>query len=420
MNIAIIGSGPSAFYAAQYLSNDEKVKVDIIEKFFAPYGLVRYGVAPDHQKTKNIIKLFNRILERKNVDFFGNINVSKDISLSFLSKNYDAVLIATGASKDKLLNIKGESLNGVIGSSEFVGWYNDNPDFKGLSPNLNSNNVVIIGNGNVALDCARILSKTEEEFNGSDISKENLKDLINSNIKNIYIIGRRGPKEAKFTIAELREFKDINEYSVSINFSRETIKTFINDETIDTRVKKNLEVFNDLFDIGKKNKEIIFDFFKSPVEIYGNGKVEGIRLKDKNGVLFDIETSLIIKSIGYRATTIDNLKMDKTNNFILNNDGHIEKNIYTTGWASSPSVGVIGTNKLKAIETVKKILTEVNHIKKNSTSKLKDEIIKNNITYVSKNAWKTLNQTEEDRAMPNFVREKFKDINLVLKTLNIN
>ena len=224
MNIAIIGSGPSAFYAAQYLSNDEKVKVDIIEKFFAPYGLVRYGVAPDHQKTKNIIKLFNRILERKNVDFFGNINVSKDISLNFLSKNYDAVLIATGASKDKLLNIKGESLKGVIGSSEFVGWYNDNPDFKGLSPNLNSNNVVIIGNGNVALDCARILSKTEEEFNGSDISKENLKVLTNSNIKNIYIIGRRGPKEAKFTIAELREFKDINEYSVSINFSRETLK----------------------------------------------------------------------------------------------------------------------------------------------------------------------------------------------------
>ena len=112
--------------------------------------------------------------------------------------------------------------------------------------------------------------------------------------------------------------------------------------------------------------------------------------------------------------------MDKTNNFILNNDGHIEKNIYATGWASSPSVGVIGTNKGKAIETVKKILTEVNHINKNSTSKLKDEIIKNNITYVSKNDWKTLNQTEEDRAMPNFVREKFKDINLVLKTLNIN
>ena len=172
MNVAIIGSGPSAFYAAQCFSNDEKVKVDIIEKFFAPYGLVRYGVAPDHQKTKNIIRLFNRVLERENVDFFGNVNVSTDISLNFLSENYDVVLIATGASKDKLLNIKGESLNGVIGSSEFVGWYNDNPDFTTLSPNLNSSNVVIIGNGNVALDCARILSKTEEELNGSDISKK--------------------------------------------------------------------------------------------------------------------------------------------------------------------------------------------------------------------------------------------------------
>ena len=172
MNIAIIGSGPSAFYAAQSFSNNEKLKVDIIEKFFAPYGLVRYGVAPDHQKTKNIIKLFNRVLEKDNVNFFGNINVPKDISLDFLSENYDAVLIATGASDDKLLNIEGENIEGVYGSAEFVGWYNDNPEYSKLEPNLNSKNVIIIGNGNVALDCARILAKTNEELYGSDISKK--------------------------------------------------------------------------------------------------------------------------------------------------------------------------------------------------------------------------------------------------------
>ncbi len=420
MNIAIIGSGPSAFYAAQSFSNDEKVNVDIIEKFFAPYGLVRYGVAPDHQKTKNIIKLFNRVLERTNVNFFGNINVSNDISLDFLSENYDAVLIATGASKDKFLNIEGELQNGVLGSAEFVGWYNDNPEFTNLSPNLSSNNVVIIGNGNVALDCARILSKTEEEFNGSDISEKNLKLLANSNINKIYVIGRRGPKEAKFTISELREFKEIKEFSTSINFSRDSLKTFIDDQTIDTRVKKNLEVFNDFYDMEKKQKEIIFDFFKSPIEIYGNGKVEGIKLKDKNGDFFDIQSNLIIKAIGYRATSIDNLKMDNSNNFLLNNNGHINKNIFTTGWASSPSVGVIGTNKGQALETVKTILSQITHTKKNSTQKLKEEIIKNKINYITKNEWATINLREEDQAMPNFVREKFNDINIVLEILNKN
>ena len=194
MNIAIIGSGPSAFYAAQYLSNNDVNNVDIIEKLFAPYGLVRYGVAPDHQKTKNIIKLFNRVLEKKNVNFFGNIFITKDISLDYISNIYDAVILATGASDDKLLGIKGESLYGVYGSGEFVGWYNDNPLYKDLNPKLDCETAIIIGNGNVALDCARILAKQEEELEGSDISSKNLNLLNSSSIKKIHVIGRRGPK----------------------------------------------------------------------------------------------------------------------------------------------------------------------------------------------------------------------------------
>ena len=214
-------------------------------------------MAPDHQKTKNIIKLFNRVLEKDNVNFFGNINVSKDISLDFLSKNYDAVLLATGASEDKLLNINGEEKVGVYGSAKFVVWYNGNPEHSDLEPNLKSKNAIIIGNGNVALDCARILAKTKDELHGSDISEKNLNLLSNSKIDKIYIIGRRGPKDAKFTISELREFKEVKDYSTLINFPRETLKRFINDSTIDTRVKKNLEVFDEFYDkaIHAKNQQ---------------------------------------------------------------------------------------------------------------------------------------------------------------------
>ncbi len=420
MNIAIIGSGPSAFYAAQSFSNNERLKVDIIEKFFAPYGLVRYGVAPDHQKTKNIIKLFNRVLEKDNVNFFGNINVPKDISLDFLSENYDAVLIATGASDDKLLNIEGENIEGVYGSAEFVGWYNDNPEYSKLEPNLNSKNVIIIGHGNVALDCARILAKTNEELYGSDISKKNLKILSNAKIENIYVIGRRGPKEAKFTISELREFKDINDFSIKFKYPRELLKNFIDDETIDTRVKKNLEVFNEFYDNDKKSKEIIFDFFKSPIEIIGNQKVEGIKLKDQNGDTHYIQTNLIIKAIGYKATSIGNLKMDETNNYLFNIEGHINNNIFTTGWASSPSVGVIGTNKGRALNAVNKILSLVSHSKKNSTEKLKEKMKINKMVFITKDDWDTLDKLEEDNAMKHFIREKFNDINIALDILNKN
>ena len=420
MNIAIIGSGPSAFYAAQSFSNNEKLKVDIIEKFFAPYGLVRYGVAPDHQKTKNIIKLFNRVLEKDNVNFFGNINVPKDISLDFLSENYDAVLIATGASNDKLLNIEGENIEGVYGSAEFVGWYNDNPEYSNLEPNLNSKNVIIIGNGNVALDCARILAKTNEELYGSDISKKNLKLLSKAKIDNIYVIGRRGPKEAKFTISELREFKEINDFSIKLKYPRELLKKFIDDETIDTRVKKNLEVFDEFYDNDKKSKEIVFDFFKSPIEIIGNQKVEGIKLKDQNGDIHIIQTNLIIKAIGYKATSIGNLKMDETNNYLFNIEGHINNNIFTTGWASSPSVGVIGTNKGRALNAVNKILSLVSHSKKNSTEKLKEKMKNNKIVFITKDDWNTLDKLEEDNAMKHFVREKFNDINIALDVLKRN
>ena len=420
MNIAIIGSGPSSFYAAQMLSNMDNTRVDIIEKLFAPYGLVRYGVAPDHQKTKNIIKLFNRILEKENVNFFGNIHVSNDITLDFLSDIYDAVIIATGASLDKTLNIQGEELLGVYGSGEFVGWYNDNPEFDYLNPNLSCNTAVIIGNGNVALDCARILSKTETELHGSDISRKTLNLLSKSNIKKIYVIGRRGPKEAKFTISELREFKELKKFSAKLNYSREEIINFINDTDLDTRVKKNLEVFSEFYDTHQKDNQIIFDFFKTPLEILGDEKVEGIKVIDASKKEKVIETNFIIKAIGYKSSKINNFKMDANENFLFNKQGFITKNIYTTGWASCNSTGVIGTNKSRAIDTVNNLIKNTKSNKTNSTYNLKKKITENNIRYITKDHWKVIDKIEEENAMKYFAREKFRDINSVLEILDTN
>ena len=408
MNISIIGSGPSAFYAAQALSNDENNKVDIIEKLFAPYGLVRYGVAPDHQKTKNIIRLFNRVLEKDNVCFFGNIEISKNLSLDFISDIYDVVIIATGASEDKTLNIKGENIEGVVGSSKFVGWYNDDPKYYDLTPNLNTENAVIIGNGNVALDCARILAKDSIELQGSDISKKTIETLSNSKIKNIYIVGRRGPKEAKFTISELREFKELKNFSIKVNFPREQIKEYISDKNIDTRIKKNLELFDEFYDINNKKRNIIFDFFKSTKEINGDQYAKEITIINNCQQIDIIKTNLIIKAIGYKVSKIDSLKMDISNNYLLNKNGYIKKNIYATGWASNNSIGVIGTNKARSLEIAKKIISEIIPNKKNSTQILIKKLKEKKIKYISKNDWKVLDKIEEEKAMPNFVREKFK------------
>ncbi len=420
MNIAIIGSGPSAFYAAQSLSKNDKNNVDIIEKLFAPYGLVRYGVAPDHQKTKNIIKLYNSVLDKENVNFFGNIFITKDISLDFISAVYDAVILATGASEDKVLGIKGENLCGVYGSGEFVGWYNDNPLYKDLNPNLTSETAIIIGNGNVALDCARILAKQKEELEGSDISSKNLNLLNNSAIKRIHIVGRRGPKESKFTISELREFLELKEFSVKVNFSREKLYNYLEDQGIDTRIKKNLDIFNEFYDQDVKKKEIIFDFFKTPLEFVGNESLEGIRFSNKNKEEEFIKARLAIKAIGYRVSKIENLEMDKNNNFLLNKEGHIKKNIYATGWAADNSIGVIGTNKSRAINTVKKIISEITPCKTNSTQKLKDMFIEKKINYVTKQMWKSIDKLEEENSKPKFVREKFTNINDALNTLDRN
>ena len=214
------------------------------------------------------------------ISFYGNINIGKDIDISFLSDLYDVVIISTGSANDRTLSIKGSELNGVFGSSEFVGWYNGNFEHEYLKPNLATNNAVIIGNGNVALDCARVLAKTYDEFYGSDITDYSLIELEKSKVENIFVIGRRTPKDSKFTIAELRELGNLNNYTPTVNCKSNTLENILKDTEIDTKVKKNIELllsFKNLNNI-KKNK-IVFDFLLTPYKINGKEKVESITFK---------------------------------------------------------------------------------------------------------------------------------------------
>ena len=428
MHIAIIGSGPSAFYTCQGLLNSiEGATIDIIEKLPAPFGLVRYGVAPDHQKTKNIIKLFSKILDNEKVSFFGNIDVGKDVSLEFISNNYDAVVLASGAENDKKLSIPGENKEGVYGSSQFVGWYNGIPEYRKLEPDLNKKNVTIIGNGNVALDCARLLAKKRDELFNSDITDYSLNVLTRSFIKNIYVIGRRSPLESKFTIAELREIGNLADFNPVIEYPLDLLEKMTTISDLDTRIKKNLEL---LIEYKKskdlKDNKIIFKFLSSPVEIMGDEKVEKIKLR-KNIIEGnklretsdheEIETGLVISAIGYNTNKINSLPLDKYESYYLNDDGYIDKNIYVTGWAASNSVGVIGTNKAAAQKVSARISQEITSTKSTS-NELQKFLKEKNKRYVTKEDWLKIDKKEVADASENFVRKKTVDIEGIFKYLD--
>tara|TARA_A100001011_G_scaffold47969_1_gene45423 strand:+ start:864 stop:2156 length:1293 start_codon:yes stop_codon:yes gene_type:complete len=430
MNIAIIGSGPSAFYTVQsFLREKPLTNIDIFEKLPAPFGLVRYGVAPDHQKTKNIIRLFTKYLNENNVNYYGNVEIGKTISLNTLSDIYDAVVVSSGAPEDKGLDINNNSTVQIYGSAQFVGWYNGNPIHSKLSPNLNSQNIIIIGNGNVALDCARVLAKTKEEFYQSDIMQYALNSLNKSSVENIYIVGRRTPKDAKFTISELREMADLKMYKPEVDYDEEEMLKVLDSTDIETKVKKNIEALIDFkkFNATSKRK-IIFKFLSTPYKVINENGINYLLLK-KNKLLENkiistetiekISTDLIITAIGYRVSPIEGLEIEPNRNFFVNSKGHIKANIYTNGWASGASVGVIGSNKIGASLLVKKIINEVSANKNDARKKLLEYFSNNSISYITKSDWKKIDQIEIDSAKENFTRNKLVDIKTINNQLEI-
>ena len=371
--IAVVGSGPSGFYAAEsLLRSGVDVEVDVFERLPMPHGLVRYGVAPDHQKLKQVISVFDQIADDERFRYFGNVEVGADISLDELRQYYHAVILACGAEEAKSLGIPGEDLPGCVTARDFVSWYNGHPDSRLNRYDFSTENAVIIGHGNVALDVARILAKPIDQLQQTDIADHALASLARSQIKNIYIVGRRGPKEAKFSPKELREV-------CTDPIWRTTISQSYSACFDDGHKDKNLELFTTCLNAGSPEshggtgrKNIFFEFFLSPRAVLGHGKVEGIVFSDHRQPVHQIPApdrtiacGLVVGCVGYEVKSFDNISIDIHSRTIPNRDGRVMAGdqavpgLYVVGWAKRGAQGTIGTNRGDSALTVASLLDDI-------------------------------------------------------------
>lgn len=446
LRVAIVGSGPSAFYSAQSLFNaDLNIVVNMFERLPAPYGLVRYGVAPDHVKIKNVTKVYEKIAANPQFHFFGNVDIGKDLTVHQLRKYHDAVIFAYGASSDRKMGIVGENLKGTHTATEFVAWYNGHPDYKDLQFDLSGDTAVIIGQGNVALDVARILCKTVDELKETDIAAHALEALAKSNIKNVHIFGRRGPAQAAFTSSEMREFGELAECTAivnpeELNFNEASQKEL--EDPKNAQKKKNVEVLKDLVEKrdDSKPRKFYIHFRKSPAAIYGdeNDKLNRIYIEQNElfgepgsqksrgtGQKETFECSLVFRSIGYRGLAIEGLPFDENTGRIPNSEGrvedseHVSTGFYAAGWIKRGPTGIIGTNKPDAEETVTKLLEDINILipgKNPSNQMLIDQLKELNIDYITFADWNMIDAEEIRRGeAAGKIREKFVDTNEILE-----
>jgi ferredoxin/flavodoxin---NADP+ reductase len=370
--VAVVGSGPAGFYAAGALLDAEPgFEVDMLERLPTPWGLVRLGVAPDHPKLKSVSRAFERIAEKPGFRFFGNVEVGKDLSHHDVLQLYDAVIYAFGAQTDKRLGIPGEDLPGSWSATEFVAWYNGHPDYQELPFDLGVERAVVIGNGNVALDVARMLALTPEELAPTDTTDAAIEAIGSSPVREIVIVGRRGPAQASWTTQELKEMGELAGADVSVDAADlEGI------DADDTQTLRNLEVLRDFAarEPGGKPLVIRFLFYRSPVAIHGESKVESIelvrnRLEEQDGRLVAVPTNehetlacgLVFRSVGYRGVGLPDVPFDEARGTIRNDGGRVAdaERTYCAGWIKRGPTGIIGTNKKDATETVARLLEDV-------------------------------------------------------------
>ena len=372
IRVAVVGSGPAGFYAAAALLDaDVGVEVDMIERLPTPWGLVRLGVAPDHPKLKSVSRAFERIAEKPGFRFFGNVEVGRDLTHRDLLQLYDAVVYAFGAQTDKRLGIPGEDLAGSWSATEFVAWYNGHPDYQELPFDLDVERAVVIGNGNVALDVARMLALTPEELAPTDTTDPAIEAIGNSTLREIVIVGRRGPAQASWTTQELKEMGELAGADVDVDPTE-----LEGPAAEDTQTKRNMEVLREFAarDPAGRPRLIRFRFLRSPVEIKGEGKVEAVelvrnRLEEENGRLVAVPTGehetlacgLVFRSVGYRGIGLPDVPFDERRGTILNEGGRVvgEERTYCAGWIKRGPTGIIGTNKKDATETINLLLEDI-------------------------------------------------------------
>ena len=420
--IAVVGSGPGGIYAAQgLLDKDPNCRIDVIERLPSPFGLIRGGVAPDHQKTKRVSKAYERTLNHERVRYFGNVEVGRDVSIPELLEIYDAVVLAYGAPHDNRLGVDGEDLPNVYGSNAFVGWYNGHPDFKDLNPNLDVEAAVIIGVGNVALDVARVLAKTAIEMSVTDLVPYAAVVAHSSPIKDVHMVGRRGPVEAAFTNVELREMGELENAAPIMNpdhLPSKIVANYMSDRDLRLR-EKNLETMRSFLDVSAdgKSKKVHFGFYASPVEIIGQNRVEGVRVEktivDSEGRVhgtsetYDIPCQLVITCIGSRACPIGDLPFNQKWGIVENEAGKVAQRLYAVGWLKRGASGTIGTNKNDSLEVVDRIISEYDAGGRKGLTGIDALLAERDIRIVSFADWQVIDRLEVEAAPDGAPRRKF-------------
>jgi ferredoxin--NADP+ reductase len=386
LRAVIVGAGPSGFYAADQLLN-AGFEVDLLDALPTPFGLVRAGVAPDHPKIKAVTRVYEKTAKKPGFRFFGGVRLGQDVSRAELLERYHVVLYALGTSDDNRLNIPGEDRPGVHGATQFVGWYNGHPDAADHAYDLSVERAVVIGNGNVAIDVARMLVLHPDELAPTDTADHAIEVLAEAQVKEVVLLGRRGPAQAAFTNPELRELIDLQRAGVVVDATDleldEHSARWLEEEA-DITSKKNVEILRGYAESGPKESthRVVLRFLRSPVEILGegtDGPVTGVRVvknrieQTADGGLRAVSTGeeetiacgLVLRSIGYRGTPVDDVPFDDRRGLIRNDGGRVlaesgdqHHGEYVVGWIKRGPSGVIGTNKKDAADTVAKILAD--------------------------------------------------------------
>ena len=428
-HFAIIGSGPAGYYtaeAAQKALGDD-VRIDVLDKLPVPYGLIRTGVAPDHQSIKGVARRYEKTALTDAVRFVGNIAVGQDVSIAELQDRYDAVVLATGAPNDRELSIPGSALRNVFGSAAFVGWYNGHPQFAGLAPDLSGKSAVVIGMGNVALDVARILAKTEGEFAGSDIVGHALDALRAARIEKVTVLGRRGPHQIAMTPKELGELLELERAAPRVDPA--DLPAADEDALLEPGLRKSVALLRQFAAIpeahrGDKTVEIEFDFFASPSAIVGSETVAAVEVErtevvkgrpQGTGETYRIPADIVVSCIGYRSSPIEGVPFDERAGRFANDDGRILPGLYCVGWARRGPTGTIGTNRPDGYALVDKIVADIadgtlGRAGKSGRAGLDELAAARNLDIVTFRDWKRIEEAENAAAREGAPREKFVDI----------
>lgn len=358
--IAIVGAGPAGLYCADGLLRKlPEARIDLFDRLFAPFGLVRYGVAPDHQGTKAVTRLLDRLLARGNPRFLGNIALGRDSTLAELRRHYHAVVLATGCTIDRRLGIPGEDLAGVIGSGAFSRWYNGHPDTGACPVDLGRvRHVAVIGNGNVAIDVARMLAKSAEELGNSDLADAPRADFAGCPIEEILVIGRRGPMDANFTNAELAELGRLARAMPVVEPG--DLPAELGEVAGDRKVKEaNLASFRTFGGAAPKPVRIRFLFHRTPIAFDGEGHLSAIRLRRGDSGKERLPVDLAVTCIGYRGEAIDGAPFDAERGIVPNTEGRVAEGLYVTGWLRRGPSGVIPTNRTDGMALADRIAADI-------------------------------------------------------------